>query len=73
LVPMGDAQPSLYVCCEYGRASEGQYDIRVINDAMSEVVDSADHWGDLDVFSDAAVDLACQVLGLQNEQPVKLM
>jgi hypothetical protein len=73
LVPMGDSQPSLYVCCEFGRGADGRYDIRVINDAMSEVVDSADHWGDLEAFSEMAVDLATQLLGLKNEQPIKLM
>jgi len=73
LVPMGDARPSLYVCCEFGRGAEGRYDIRVINEAMSEVVDSADHWGDLEAFSGMAVDLATQLLGLKNEQAIKLM
>ncbi|MGB5734496.1 MAG: hypothetical protein WBM40_08645 [Thiohalocapsa sp.] len=73
LVPMGDAQPSLYVCCEFGSGSDGRYDIRVVNEAMSEVVDSADHWGDLDAFSEMAMDLAGQVLGLKNEQAIKLM
>jgi hypothetical protein len=73
LVPMGDTQPSLYVCCEFGRGTDGRYDIRVINEAMSEVVDSADHWGDLEAFSEMAVDLAAQLLGLKNEQAIKLM
>jgi hypothetical protein len=73
LVPMGDTQPSLYVCCEFGRGAGGRYDIRVINEAMSEVVDSADHWGDLEAFSEMAVDLATQLLGLKNEQAIKLM
>ena len=73
LVPMGETQPSLYVCCEFGRSAEGRYDIRVVNEAMSEVVDSADHWGDLEAFSEMAMDLAIQVLGLKNEQPIKLM
>lgn len=76
LVPMGNAQPSLYVCCEQaplGRGDGGRYDIRVINDAMSEVVDTADHWGELETFSEMALDLAGQLLGLRNEQVVKLL
>jgi hypothetical protein len=73
LVLMGDTQPSLYVCCEFGRGPDGRYDIRVVNDAMSEVVDSADHWGDLEAFSEMAMDLAIQVLGVKNERPIKLM
>lgn len=73
LVPMGETQPSLYVCCEFGRSAEGRYDIRVVNETMSEVVDSADHWSDLEAFSEMAVDLSKQVLGMQNEQAMKLM
>ncbi|MCF7983462.1 MAG: hypothetical protein K9L70_03585 [Thiohalocapsa sp.] len=75
MVPMGSAEPTLYVCCEHAppaRASEGRYDIRVVNDAMGEIVDSADHWGDLEIFSEQAIDLAKQILGLRNEQVVKL-
>jgi len=76
LVPMGDTQPSLYVCCEQApaeRSADGRYDIHVINESMSELVDSADHWGDLETFSEMALDLARQVLGLKNEQIVRLM
>lgn len=76
LVPMGGAEPTLYVCCEHAppaRAADGRYDIRVVNEAMGEVVDSADHWGDLEIFSEQAIDLAKQILGLRNEQVVKLL
>lgn len=76
LVLMGETQPGLYICCEQAaaeRRADGHYDIRVINDSMSEVVDTADHWGDLEIFSEMALDLARQILGLQNDQIMTLM
>jgi hypothetical protein len=75
MVAMGDAEPSLYVCCELAppeRSADGRYDVRVVNESMSEILDSGDAWGSLDVFSEMAVDLARQVLGLKNEQTVRL-
>jgi hypothetical protein len=45
----------------------------VVSEAITDVVDTADHWGDLDSFSEQALDLACQVLGLKQEMIVKLM
>ena len=76
LVPMGSREPVLYICCEHAppaRAADGRYDVRVVNDAMSEVVDSADHWGDAEVFAEQAIDLARQILGLKNQQVLKLL
>ncbi len=75
-IQMGQSQPRLYVCCELAPASrrgDGRYDLRVISDLMSEVVDTADRWGDVDAFSQQAIDLGRQMLGLQQEQPIKLM
>jgi hypothetical protein len=75
-VHMGHAQPSLYVCSEQtppARAAEGRYGLRVINDVMSEMVDSADRWGDLDAFADQGIQLGVQALGLRQEQVMRLM
>ena len=76
LVPMGSQEPTLYVCCQQvapERAGSGAYDLRVVSDAVTDVVDTADRWGDLETFSEQALDLACQVLGLKHEMAVKLM
>ncbi|MGD8207974.1 MAG: hypothetical protein PVH47_07845 [Thiohalocapsa sp.] len=76
LVPMGVTEPILYVCCEHApaeRSADGRYDIRVVNETMSEVVDTADRWGDLDAFAETALDLAGQLLGLKQEQSVRLL
>ncbi len=45
----------------------------MINEAMSEVVDTADQWGDLDAFAEQGLKLGAQALGLQREQPVRLL
>jgi hypothetical protein len=73
LMPMGESEPTLYVCCEQSAAPGGVYDVRVVNEAMSEVVDSDARWRDLDTFAEAALDLAKQLLGLQKEQSLRLL
>ena len=75
-VPMGHAEPALYVCAEPSPPAEvdrGRYRLRVINASMSEIMDSDDRWGDLDEFAGQAVRLGTQVLGLQREQVLRLL
>mgnify|MGYP003573249550 CR=1 FL=1 len=75
-VAMGQREPSLFVCSETSPPAEvdqGRYRLRLINDAMSEVMDNSDRWGDLDAFSEQAVQLGVQALGLQREQVMRLL
>lgn len=75
-VRMGQREPELYVCAESAppaERSEGAYRLRLVNDAMSEVLDSGDGWGDLDTFSEQALKLGMQALGLQSEMVARLM
>jgi hypothetical protein len=75
-VQMGRQEPGFYVCSEQtppAEPSDGRYRLRVVNEAMSEVVDSNDRWGDLDTFSEQALRLGIQALGLQQEQVVRLL
>jgi hypothetical protein len=75
-VPMGQSQPSFYVCSEETppeRVGDGRYALRVVNEVMSEVVDLGDQWGDLDRFADQGLKLGLQALGLQQEQIARLM
>jgi len=75
-VQMGHAQPSLYVCSEHAppaQADDGRYGLRVINEVMSEVVDTADRWGDLDAFAEKGIQLGVQALGLRQEQVLRIM
>ncbi len=75
-VRMGRKEPEFYVCAEptppKDRA-DGAYQLRVVGEAMAEVVDTADRWGDLETFAAQALKLGAQALGLQREQVVQLM
>ena len=76
MVPMGQRTPTLYITCEATpprESAQGNYHLRLINEAMSEIMDTADQWGDLDAFADQALKLAAQALGLQREQVVRLL
>jgi hypothetical protein len=75
-VPMGKREPELYVCAEQvppEDRADGAYRLRLVSEALSEVLDSDDRWGDLDAFAEQALKLGAQVLGLQREQVVKLL
>jgi hypothetical protein len=75
-VPMGRREPELYVCAEPLPAAEqadGAFRLRVVSEALSEVVDIDDRWGDLEAFAAQALRLGAQALGLQREQVVRLM
>ncbi len=74
-VQSSQAQPSFYVCAEPtppAEASAGKYGLRVINDVMSEVVDRADRWGDIDHFAEQALKLGVKVLGLVSDRIIRL-
>jgi hypothetical protein len=73
-VQLGHSQPSLYVCAEPAEeGGGGKHALRVVNEVMSEVVDTDDRWGDLDAFAEQGLKLGAQALGLQQEQVVRLM
>ncbi len=75
-VPEGKSQPVLYICSEKSLPKdrhEGSHRLRVINQAMSEIMSTGDQWRDLDTFSEEALKLGKQLLGLAGEQPARLM
>jgi hypothetical protein len=75
-VQIGQTQPLFYVCSERSSgagAGHGAYGLRVINEVMSEIVDTAEKWGDLEHFAEQGLKLGAQALGLQREQIVRLM
>ena len=75
-VQLGKVEPSFYVCVEPAPPAEsagGRYRLRVINEVMSEVVDSDDRWGDLEAFAEQGLRLGTQALGLQQEQVLRLL
>ncbi len=70
----GEARPGFFVCAEKNRpGSEAAYRLRVVNSAMSEVLDQDDKWGDLDTFAEEALKLGKGALGLGNEPVARLM
>ena len=75
-VPDGKNEPVLYICSERTLPKdrhEGSHRLRVINTAMSEVMDVNDQWRDLDTFCAEALKIGAQVLSLADEQAVPLM
>ena len=71
----GEARPALFVCaerCPPGERAPGSHRLRVVNRAMSEVMDSDDRWRDPDAFTDEGLKLGMQVLGLTGETPYRL-
>lgn len=75
-VPLGQREPSLYVCAAGGQSGAnelGPYRLLVINEVMTEELDSDPRWGDLETFVEQGIQLGAQLLGLQQEQIVRLL
>jgi hypothetical protein len=75
LVREGESRPGFYVTAEKNprnRAHEGRYRLRVIAPGLDEELESSDRWADLDTFCEQALRIAGKVLGIADEQPVRL-
>ncbi len=75
-VPTGQREPVFYVCVEPSPPAEradGAYRLGIVGEVISEVVDTDDRWGDLDVFAEQAIKLGQQVLGLQQVSVARLL
>ncbi|MEY6434054.1 hypothetical protein ABC977_16740 [Thioalkalicoccus limnaeus] len=73
----GDVQPCLYVVSdeapEQSDSNGTPFRLVVVNDVLTEVFDTDERWGDLEVFADQALRLGTQYLGLQREAQVRLL
>lgn len=72
----GESQPRLFVVSERlpaGQREQGSHAIRLINLAMDEVMEVGSRWGRLSEFTDQALKLGSQMLGLDQETPYQLM
>ena len=72
----GESQPRLFVVSERLPAqqrTDGSHALRMINAAMDEVMDIDDRWARLGDFTDQALRIGAQVLGLEQEVPYPLM
>ncbi|MBK1693772.1 hypothetical protein CKO09_03325 [Chromatium weissei] len=75
-VVTGEREPVLYVCAEQTRPNErenGAYLLRVVSEGMTDVLDTSDGWGDLEVFAEQALNLGMQMLGLTQMRIDRLM
>ncbi len=70
-VEQGGTAPRLFVCSERNRdpAVPGSHSLRVVTDALSEVLETDDCWRDLERFCDQGLRLGCQVLGIPDREP----
>ncbi|MBK1700825.1 hypothetical protein [Thiococcus pfennigii] len=69
-VPLGEREPVLYVCAE---VADGGCRLTLINEVMTEPLDADPRWGDAETFAERALRLGAQVLGLQQDQIVRLL
>ncbi len=74
-VAPGQTQPTLYLCAiPSGHADQPHcHDLRVISEALNDVLDQHERWADRDLFVEQALDLGCQMLSLPRESATKLM
>lgn len=75
-VEEGNSHPSLYLCSERnspGEREAGSHRLRLVNEAMSEVLSSADAWRDMETFAQEGLRIGATTLALQSEQPVQLV
>ncbi|MHB8534243.1 MAG: hypothetical protein ACYDBW_02220 [Sulfuricaulis sp.] len=75
LVREGEVAPGFYVTAEKNprhSAHEGSHRLRVITQGLDEEIESSDRWADLDAFCEEAFKVAGKVLGLSNEEPLRL-
>lgn len=71
----GEAQPVTFVSCEQkplGKRAEGRYQLRVISQALNEVLETDNALGGLDYFCEQALKVGQQMLGLQDDFPFPL-
>jgi hypothetical protein len=70
----GKSRPDLYVCSERNRdpSAGGSHLLWVVSAAMSEALGADDRWKDLEAFSEQALDLGRQMLGLERAEAVRI-
>jgi hypothetical protein len=73
MVQDGTKDPSFYVLSIHQPGPEGDYLLKVVAPNMERELDTSDAWRDLDIFSEQAISLAQQVMGLKDEAAHRLM
>ncbi len=73
MVQDGSSDPSFYVLSIHRPSADGEYLLKVIAPNMERELDTSDAWRDLDIFTEQAISLAQQVMGLKDEAAHRLM
>ena len=71
----GAKQPKLYVTLEKNRgaaSAEGSHCMRLLGEGLEQEVGSSDEWRSADAFAATAIAVVMQLLGLQDERPLRL-
>lgn len=74
-VKEGETQPRLYVTSERlppGQRDRGGFRLRLLTRAIDEVMAVGDQWGDEELFTEQALQLGGQAMGLEGETPYRL-
>ena len=73
MVQDGSREPSFYVVSIRRPGADGDYLLKVIAPNLERELDTSDAWHDLNIFSEQAISLAQQVMGLNDEAAHRLM
>jgi hypothetical protein len=72
----GEQEPQLFIVSEHlppGRRDGGTHALRLVNATMDETMETGNRWGRLVEFTDQALSMGAQMLGLEQETPYQLM
>jgi hypothetical protein len=72
----GETEPRLYIVSERlppGQREHGTHALRLINSTMDEVMETGSRWGQLGEFTEQALQMGSQMLGLDQETAYPLM
>ena len=74
-VAFGESSPLLYITAEEATGESGRPAtvVRVIAEGGARVLGPNERWCELDAFADDALQMACKVLGLEGEEPRRLL
>jgi hypothetical protein len=76
IIPQGANTPELFISAEKSSAAQrqqGRYQMRVIAEQASKIVEQSDRWKDLDSFIDDALALVSELLTLTDEEPRQVL
>jgi hypothetical protein len=68
-----DPEPGMYITAELCSGSRAAHlDMRLVMRDGAQIIGSSDEWGDLDVFTEEALQVISRILNLGDETPYRL-